>query len=248
MSDLLENTQKISSIEAWNKNFNQSTSLKSWSAFFTLLVPFVQVLTFALVLFATSFAYFQLQLLSRSQEASRASFNKQQETMGQEIAALRETIKQQATATVYGLGADQTRQFVQYPHLRKFFDGKPNYFVPINEVNQAKKTKEYFAEQSKAAKMELESLSPIEQAQVWSMAEHMADFIEFIYTNRQLLNREDWASWWNYIEDQYDMSPVLRAYCDHRGGHEEGGWYRFVDKAKLPPNLRARIGLNKNKD
>lgn len=165
-----------------------------------------------------------------------------------EISSLNSSITQQTATDVYSVGLQTSTLLIENPELRKYFEDVNDFFsakaIPRNLVSGFRtksQRDEQWRIQREKAENALKNETPKTRAKVWSYAEFLADFLELAFVNRNLLQPDDWKSWWYYICDQYDGSAALREYCRVRGGEDARKWYSFVDEVNKSDAERERF-------
>ncbi len=154
-----------------------------------------------------------------------------------ELESLKSSITQQTATDVYSVGLQTSTLLIENPEIRLYFEDVDDFFsaktMPRSSLTSFRakidRDKEW-ERQREIAEERLSRETSATRAKVWAYAEFLADFIELSFVNRNLLQPDDWKSWWYYICDQYDGSAALREYCRVRGGKDARKWYSFVDE------------------
>lgn len=128
-----------------------------------------------------------------------------------------DTLESSTTATIYSLGQESTKFFIEHPETREYFykDDRGN-----------------ISDEELLAKFD--KLSPNDRAIILMGCELLLDFMEITFEQRKKLPGDDWDSWWNYFCDAYDESPIIRLYLDRRPG-----WYPLGGALKNKENRNS---------
>jgi hypothetical protein len=105
----------------------------------------------------------------------------------------------------------------------KFFEANPALVPYFDKTYRAGKTDQEV----------LESVPKLPQNQKILLelaCEKIADFMQVVFLQRDVLPAQDWDNWWSSICDQYDEGPLLRDYLQRRAK-----WYAY-GTALLPEN------------
>ena len=145
-----------------------------------------------------------------------------------------ESLRQSNLATIYTLSGELTRFDQENPALSKFFDKEARRKPWVTEEDLRKETPDEYTKLWE----DFEALDKnnrgdrYEQFKVYMACQRIADFSQLAFLQRDVLPAEDWDTWWNYITDQYDESPLYRIYLAKRAR-----WYspEFVEAVKPDP-------------
>ena len=124
--------------------------------------------------------------------------------------ATSESLRQNNLATIYTLGFEITKFQEEHPKVARFFD---------KELPRPMTDQEMWEEYKK--------LPEEDQILVYVGCEKFADFSEIAFMQRELLPPDDWDTWWSYITDQYDESPIFRDFLSKRPT-----WYAYLEAIK----------------
>jgi hypothetical protein len=75
---------------------------------------------------------------------------------------------------------------------------------------------------------------------VYLGCERIADFTQVAFVQREALPADEWNTWWTYMADQYDESPIFRDYLAKRAT-----WYSFPDAVKAENRAKYYRGHQK---
>ena len=122
-------------------------------------------------------------------------------------------------ATIYSLGQDSTKFFIENPEAREYFykDGRGD----ISDDDLLKK---------------FDNLDPKVRAKYLMGSELLLDFMQITFEQQKNLPRNDWNSWWHYFCDAYDESPVLRRNLDMRPT-----WYSVKEPLENKGNRESHL-------
>lgn len=132
----------------------------------------------------------------------------------------REQVKLSASVASFQINQSFSDFLVQNPELREY------YFVE-------KETKTRLSNPAQRAiydcdlRERYQNLDKETRGKVSLGCEKLADSFDQIFVQRGNLYSHDWNSWWNYMCDAYDESPILRDFYEHRVG-----WYLIDDYLK----------------
>jgi hypothetical protein len=140
----------------------------------------------------------------------------QRENSTEQLTQLRNSLTQNNLTTIYTLGSEILKFQQAHPKLAKFFDKE---LRPSTTEEQLKE--------------EYEKLSEEERTLIYLGSEQLADFSQIAFMQRDILPADDWDTWWSYITDQYDESPIYRDFLLKRSA-----WYAFLEEVK--PENRAK--------
>jgi hypothetical protein len=156
------------------------------------------------------------------------------------LRATSESLRQNNLATIYTLGGELTKFDQENPKLSEFFEAEARkpwateeaLWGEYEKLPKGRKTCEVRDEYAKMW-ADYKALDKDEQVKVYMTCQRIADFSQIAFVQRHVLPDDDWDTWWNYITDQYDESPLYRVFLSRRPG-----WYAFLDAVK--PENRAK--------
>jgi hypothetical protein len=115
------------------------------------------------------------------------------------ISVSQDTLVSSTTATIYSLGQESTRFFIEHPETREYFYKDDRGNISDDDL-----------------RAKFDQLSPNERAIILLGCELLLDFMQITFEQRKKLPDDDWDSWWKYFCDLYDESPIIQLYLDRR--------------------------------
>jgi hypothetical protein len=139
------------------------------------------------------------------------------------LRATSESLRQSNLATIYALGLEVTKFQDEHPKLARFFDKALRKPITDQELWE-----------------EYKKLPEEEQTLVYLGCQRIADFSQIAFVQRDMLPADDWDTWWSYITDQYDESPIYRDFLSRRPT-----WYAFLEAIKSENRAEYYRGYQK---
>ena len=133
------------------------------------------------------------------------------------------TLQSSVMTTLYSLGQESDKFFVEHPELLEYF---------YRDDRDPKLT-------DKELMAKFHSLTPERQGIINTVCEMLADHADLAFLQRRDLPSDEWNNWWSYMSDLYDESPVFRAFLERRSN-----WYS-IDEALKNKNRRSAFRSRK---
>jgi hypothetical protein len=190
--------------------------------------PIAPFLTFLVLLVSVCFASISYLEVSRQNAIQRKAILHQQDN-------LRRSFQQNTAATVYAAGNETTKVLLQYPELRTFFEAIDDYRAAPPELNDPSVKKRFMAQKHESLNKLFSESDAKTKQRVWTYTEMLADFYEYAFEFRAVLDEDDWATWWHHFCDAYDESPFLQSFLNTRAK-----WYTIRNYLTLPTDEREK--------
>jgi hypothetical protein len=121
-----------------------------------------------------------------------------------------QTLEASTLASIYSMGQEVTRFFAERPEIAPYFYKEDREGISDDEL-----------------RAQVKQLEPNERRLVKIACELNADFFQVLFVQRKRLPDDDWDTWWSFMCDTYDESPVMQDYLEQRST-----WYAFTDAVK----------------
>jgi hypothetical protein len=143
-----------------------------------------------------------------------------------------QALRSSVQTNVYNFGHSISLLFSQHPHLREYFEP---YIGEAPKSDADKKARQEYLTEKYATKA-----SATDKSLLYTACEIIVDHYEFMVINRCALEQDDWASWWEFICDEYDNSPLIRQYL-----RENSDWYLTYKYIAASSDARAKFKVLK---